>query len=305
MRAIVDIGSNTIKLLIAEFLDGKMQVYSTTSRPVRLAEGLSQTKVINPQALERARIAMEQLSAEIQKYKIVSTKVVATAAVREARNSKNFLELVLKIFGVPAKILSGKEEARISMLGSSQVLNALKTHPKDVIFLDHGGASTEIGVLQPKYFAKSFPIGAVKAFELLGFTEDAIPEDIWIMRNSHFDQFFNQHSLKKFQELAQGRSLLLAAGGTLLQMAIAMNKRPAAEDVYLCSLDEVETFLDNLRRLSVEDRESKIKIEHGRADIMPAGVSLIVYLMKKFSMKQLGVTLWGLRHGMLIDQESV
>ena len=304
MKAIVDIGSNTIKLLIADILQGKMRVFSTTSRPVRLAEGLSQNKIINPQAMERARIAMEHLFAEIQKYKVSSIKVVATAAVREAQNAKEFLEFVVNIFGVPARILSGEEEARISMLGSSQVLNSLKIDSKDVVFLDHGGASTEIGVLQPRYFAKSFPIGAVKAFELLGFTEEAISEDLWKMRDAHFDDFFEQNSLKEFEELSKGRHLLLAAGGTLLQMAIAMNKKPAAEDVYLCSLEEVESFLDNLRRLNVEDRESKIKIEHGRADIMPAGVSLIVYLMKKFSINQLGVTIWGLRHGLPLDQES-
>ncbi|NCN27652.1 hypothetical protein GW915_08770 [bacterium] len=304
MRAVVDIGSNTIKVLVGQMRRSQLIEIGSKSIVARLAKGLKRGSPLPPDALVRAEAAFVEISNFLKAYKeIKSIDVLATASLRKASNPEAVALLVEKYFKTPLTVISGEEEARLSAIGAKAALSIINESSDKAVFFDLGGASTEISIEGEKKWAHSFEIGAVSSHDLLNFPSDQIDDPLWESRKEKLDVFFQNTPLPEAIKNAENKTTAVAAGGTLLQMASAMKCTMPHPGIFLSKLEDLTTFLEKVRRSSEEDRINQLHIEKGRADIFPAGVCVFEYLCQKLELNDLVISSMGIRHGFLIDQD--
>jgi exopolyphosphatase / guanosine-5'-triphosphate,3'-diphosphate pyrophosphatase len=140
--AVIDLGSNTFHMIVAREVNHSLQIIYELKKTVRLADGLSAQKKLSKQSITRAMKCLALFSERIKHLPKKNIRIVATHALRIAKNSHHFLRAASKILPYPIEIISGKEEARLIYLGVAHSL--LKKETKLVI--DIGGGSTEIAV---------------------------------------------------------------------------------------------------------------------------------------------------------------
>jgi exopolyphosphatase/guanosine-5'-triphosphate,3'-diphosphate pyrophosphatase len=192
MRAVVDIGSNSIKFAIDRNPENALRELETRSWVTRLGRQMGQTGLLSIESLADSARALEEISSRFTEIGLSSSQVraFATAAVRECKNPETIQELVQKSLGVELKILTGIEEAQYSMIGARAASDLLlKGQPR--LFVDVGGASTEVGVMEPQIMAHSFPAGAVRCHESLGMNQMPLSDEVWRAAQSKLRAVFD------------------------------------------------------------------------------------------------------------------
>lgn len=160
--AVVDCGTNSIRLLIADVRDGSLTDVARVMTVVRLGEDVDVTGRLAPAALDRTWAAVEDYAERIREAGVAATRMVATSAARDAQNADIFLQGVVARLGVLPEVISGDEEAQLSFLGAASAVAV----PGTVAVVDIGGGSTEFvvgasGVLA----ADSEDVGCVRMTE--------------------------------------------------------------------------------------------------------------------------------------------
>jgi exopolyphosphatase/guanosine-5'-triphosphate,3'-diphosphate pyrophosphatase len=172
----IDCGTNSIRLLVADVVDGGLTDVVREMRVVRLGQGVDRTGRLAPEALERTRAALADYAATIRATGAERVRMVATSATRDAGNRAEFVELVRRELGVPPEVISGAEEAALSYAGAASVLD-LTAGP--ALVADIGGGSTELvrggaGGLR----AFSMDVGCVRMTERHLHDDPPTPEQI-------------------------------------------------------------------------------------------------------------------------------
>jgi exopolyphosphatase/guanosine-5'-triphosphate,3'-diphosphate pyrophosphatase len=158
MYAVIDLGSNSFHLLIAKFTGQGFSVVDRCSEKIQLADGLSREGTLNEAAIDRGLACLRLFKRILARHPIIDTKVVATQALREARNTEQFLRPA-KTLGFDIEIISGTREAELVFRG---VCDPLPDCGGNCLVIDIGGASTEIAVGNGEMlFAQSLPMGCV------------------------------------------------------------------------------------------------------------------------------------------------
>jgi exopolyphosphatase / guanosine-5'-triphosphate,3'-diphosphate pyrophosphatase len=144
--AAIDCGTNSIRLLVADVTGSgtpALRDIHREQRVVRLGKGVDATGVLDPEALERTRVALADYTAVLRRKGTERVRMVATSATRDARNRDDFFDMVRATLGVDAEVISGDEEARLSFAGAVGELD-----PSDgpFVVVDTGGGSTELVV---------------------------------------------------------------------------------------------------------------------------------------------------------------
>ncbi|MBI5192332.1 MAG: Ppx/GppA family phosphatase [Nitrospirae bacterium] len=137
----IDIGTNTLRLLIAEFSpDGKYRKVKSERHITRLGEGISSTGRLKETAMERTSSVLKRFAKICSEYPLDGIYAVATSAVREASNGPDFIKKIKSEAGLDVDVISGDEEARLTMLG---IASGLDLKGSDFLLMDIGGGSTE------------------------------------------------------------------------------------------------------------------------------------------------------------------
>ncbi|NIU86579.1 MAG: hypothetical protein GWN56_04560, partial [Nitrosopumilaceae archaeon] len=171
--ASIDIGTNTVRLLICEELsDGTLGTLYVDRIITRLGEGFSQDREqITPNAISRTTSALINFSETLKRYEVSKLRAVATSAVRKSENASEFLDKAKKESGIEIEVISGDQEAELTVLG---VLNSIRVTTDEYIIFDIGGGSTEyVHILKDKIVnKKSINLGVVH------LTEEYLSKDI-------------------------------------------------------------------------------------------------------------------------------
>lgn len=141
--AAIDCGTNAIRLLIADVVDGRLVEVDRRMLTVRLGEGVDSTGELAPAALERTFAAVDEYAAQIARSDVLATRMVATSASRDARNADVFVEGVRDRLGIEPEVISGAEEAELSFVGAVRGL-ASSSLASPLLVADIGGGSTEL-----------------------------------------------------------------------------------------------------------------------------------------------------------------
>nr|WP_319538181.1 Ppx/GppA phosphatase family protein [uncultured Methanospirillum sp.] len=299
--AFLDIGTNSIRLLVVRFSESRSwKVLTDQKMVVRLGEGEFGRNRITPEAISRAKtvlIRFIQLAREVQAEDIIA---VATSALREAENRRDLIDQISSQTGVDIQIISGNEEARLIWLGIQNDIHCKRSH---TLFIDIGGGSTEvsIGDAYKQLFSCSLKLGAIRTTQEVapaGYRKAYTTILFDKIRNSIREQITPViPELKKYSCLqAYGSS------GTIVSLeTIARNYRETAPThiAGVLTLHEVNQIIEYLGEKSLEDRRKLEGLNPARADIIIAGACILQMILQKTDVQEIQVTDRGLRDGLL------
>jgi exopolyphosphatase/guanosine-5'-triphosphate,3'-diphosphate pyrophosphatase len=301
--AALDIGTNTVLLLIADVEGRKFHVLRDDHAIARLGEGVDRTHRISEAAYERFLPILREHQKTIASFQCDSIIAAATSAMRNAENRDEIIERTKRDTGIEIEILSGEEEARLTYRGALVGLTTPQPPPsigRGVCFavVDIGGGSTEISVGKGGGFERgaSIDIGALRLTERY-FTSSPIAADA--KENA---RKFVRESLRNLSIDIQPSTQLIAVAGTPTTLA-AMHQGLKAFDAasvhgYILHRQAIERLLDILFSVSTATLLERFPaVNKARADILPAGTLILAEVMDHLGAEQITVSTQGLRYG--------
>jgi exopolyphosphatase/guanosine-5'-triphosphate,3'-diphosphate pyrophosphatase len=297
--AAIDIGSNSIRCIIAETTkEGAFKILDDEKATVRLGEKLAKTGVISEEASNRAIEAIRRFQKLVTGLKVEAVEAVATSAVRTATNGKQLVATLSKELGHDIRIISGEEEAELT---AASALANFDMYGKRYAMIDIGGGSVEIitayGIHVEEFY--SLDLGAVVMTDRF-LTSDPIAETELRKLQRHI-----RESLKRtFSGKKISVDSLIGSGGTLT--AIGCMTMQMRKDNYVSIHGsevlraEVVHLLAMLTHKDLKGRRTIPGLNQDRADIIVAGVVVIDELMRFFEANRLLVNERGIREGLLI-----
>lgn len=306
-RAVIDIGTNSIKLLVGDVADGIVRPVDERSEQTRLGAGFYETHVLQPVTISRTASAVAKFVAQAREYDASAIRVVATSAARDAKNPGELVEAVRRASGLRVEIISGEQEAELVYRG---VTSDERFHGRPLLILDVGGGSTEFiqGDQERHRFRQSFPLGSVRLLEKLRPHDPPSIQDLADCRD--WLQKFLKHQIgpamaEALGDAARKQVLLVGTGGTttiLARMAkkLAHFTREDIDGTCLTS-PRVLDFMVHLWSLPLAGRTKIPGLPANRADVIIMGVAIYEAVMHHFHLDELHVSTRGLRFGALLD----
>jgi exopolyphosphatase/guanosine-5'-triphosphate,3'-diphosphate pyrophosphatase len=296
-KAVLDLGSNSVKYMLADVLPRENpNVLDDVSKTTRLAEGIDKTGLLSAGSMKKTiEIAHEYISrAKVSQAKRIL--VFATSAVRDARNREEFQSQFKKATDVELVVLTGKQEAALVFGGA---VSDPEFPQNDVVVMDVGGGSAEwiLGSHGKMIKHHSAPLGCVRMTEhfLQGdpYTQESVEK---LMKHLKTELA----KIRPYFSLEQ-RSLI-ATGGTACTLAAfdcAIDKMPNQVHGRILENERVHTYLQHLCSLTEAEREKLPGIPKSRADIVTAGAAVFAAAMDVLGAEHLHVSVRGLRFGAL------
>jgi exopolyphosphatase/guanosine-5'-triphosphate,3'-diphosphate pyrophosphatase len=300
-HAVFDLGSNSIKFLVADAAGstGPVRVICERSIPTRLAENLIDTAVLRPEAIERTLAALRELRAAATELHVTHFRAVATSAVRDSRNRREFLKAARAVLGFPVRLLSGREEADTIFAG---VMADSFWHGRDLFILDIGGGSAEWvqgggGKLERRI---SLPLGAVRLRERFLHHYPVAADTAALLVETVREQL--RHPLAHYQ---LGERRLVATGGTATCLA-AIHKvlpdfDPRKVDHSTFTLEQIRGLMQRFTGKSLHALKSIPGLPAKRADLIIPGCAVLLATMELLGAKRMSVSVRGLRYGVLMQ----
>lgn len=302
LRAGIDIGTNTILLLIAEMEGGKLRrVLEDHVRVVRLGQGVDKNRAFHPEALERARACFADYAEALKKYPGIDIRAVATSGSRDARNSAEFFAEVKEKYGIPVRVISGEEEALLSFRGA---LPDDVKDPHSIAVLDIGGGSTEVVGLKPgsekDLFRYSFDMGCVR------LTERYLKNDPPLASEIQELLAFVRADLSRKPDILnalKGRTLVGVAGtATYLASASLGLKKfdPEKIDGFFLKREAIQELITKFSKLTAAEKLGLGGMDKGRADVILAGAYVLDEVLASAGLPGFRASVRGLRYGAVL-----
>jgi exopolyphosphatase/guanosine-5'-triphosphate,3'-diphosphate pyrophosphatase len=298
----IDIGSNSVRLLVAEALrGGAYRILDEEREPTRLGRSVSSEGRLDDESMERTVAALKTFKQIAAGYQVTTLRTIATCAVRESRNGPEFCRRVREEVGLEVEVISGEREARLAF---ASVQHAFDLAGKNVVVADIGGGSTEIvfatGNLIESIF--STPLGAVRLTEQFGIGEGTEGADL-DRGLGRLEEEVNACLKKRTTRPLFAPHFLVGCGGTFTTLADLMMATKREVDVpvagYRVSQAELRHLLDRLAKLPLKARRSMPGMTPDRADIILAGLTIVDALMKRFRVNTVVVHTRGVRDGLV------
>jgi exopolyphosphatase / guanosine-5'-triphosphate,3'-diphosphate pyrophosphatase len=320
--AAIDIGSNSCRLKIARVHAHRLKTLAEDREVTRLGGSVFDTGLISPEAMAATLRALKRFQRAVQSHGVDRIRVVATAAMRDARNSAAFQAWVKAETGWNMEIISGLEEGRLIHLG---VTGAEPGAGGRVLLLDLGGGSCEVTLSEHKHIKEtvSLPLGAVRLTEQF-LSDDPAPRDGLVRMR----QLIARELRRAHRRIQPGRSpLVIATSGTAAALSAACalgtknGKQGAKKSARLGaksgakSADRAEDraailagmvparavrkLAGKLAKMSLPEREAVPGIGPRRAEIIVAGAEVYAEIFESFNLKGFRYSPLGLRDGIL------
>ncbi|MEI7728878.1 MAG: Ppx/GppA phosphatase family protein [Verrucomicrobiota bacterium] len=299
-RAVVDIGTNSVKLLVVELgPEGPMPILEQ-SRQTRLGEGFYAAHRLQPGPIALTATAVAEFAALARTHGAPGIRVIATSAARDARNQEELLQAITLASGLKVEIISGDQEAEWAFQGvtSSPLLAGQR-----LLILDLGGGSAEfiLGEHGHRQFSRSYQLGCVRLLERLAPPDAPTPADLAQCRDYVY-QFLATHVSADLRSLWSSQAtapLLVGTGGTVTILGRLENRmtdfdRTRLETTEL-TVDSVRNWVDRLWSLPLMDRRRLTGLPANRADVILMGSVVYEQVMETFHLPALRLSTRGLR----------
>jgi len=297
--AAIDIGSNSIRLVVAELLpSGDYRVLDEERQTTRLARSLAASGALDAEAMEQTLAALRRFRKIAEGFETGHLRTIATCAVREADNGPQFCRRVEEESGLAVEVISADDEAQYAF---RSVRQAFDISDKNVAIADIGGGSTEIILASGHHIEAIYPtrLGAVRMTEMYGSSRRLFDEDIERMRR-HIDKELKRALKKRPFE----PHMLFGSGGTftsIASMLLAAKGQPAQSvRGHRVTHAEIRHLADHLQKLSVKQRRAVPGLSADRADIIVAGIAVVDGLMHRLKVNKLQIHDRGVRDGLLL-----
>ena len=293
MRAIIDIGTNSVRLLMAEKDEkGEWKTLRKELRSTRLGEGMTDKATIGQGAKERTLSAVGEFTAMAKLEGAEDIFAYGTSIMRDASNGEEFADEVTAASGVPVRILSGKEEAYYSYIGAAGTSGVITS------VVDIGGGSTEIcvGFGTDVGARHSFRLGCVRCSKQFDTTTARGRGEL----KKHCFTLFRETDL---MESMRNVKRWIGVGGTITSLASMLQELEVYDSSkvqdYVIHPEDVSKILEKLSKMSYDDKCHMKGLLPSRADIIVAGVVILDSLMEYFALSEITVSDRDLSEGLL------
>jgi exopolyphosphatase/guanosine-5'-triphosphate,3'-diphosphate pyrophosphatase len=275
--AVIDCGTNSIRLLIAEISGSTFKEVIRTMEIVRLGQGVDENKAFHPDAINRTLLAVKSFKEIIDKNKVDKIRFCATSATRDARNRNLFIDGVRDILNVQVEVIPGEEEAALSFTGATYQLDQ---GSGPFLVVDIGGGSTEFVYGDKKVIsAKSVNIGCVRMSERHFLTQ---PPGMDQIARAIVDIDIAITEAGASVPINSAKSLIAVAGTATTVAAAALNLSKYDRDlIHLSkiSADKVHKVAQMFQSMSKSEIAALPYMHEGRVDVITAGSLVLSRVM--------------------------
>ena len=292
--ACVDMGSNAIRFLAAEFSDEtEYTVLASERRPVRLGHSVFLSGVLDAGAMDAAVEALTDFKRQMDELDVQHYRAVATSAVREAKNGDEFVKRIKNEAGLKLEVISGSEEAR---LVHTAVATRIPLGDRKWLLVDLGGGSVEVSLVDQtgSYWSESHTMGSVRLLEeLTGAGADP----------GRFRRLLAEYiAVLKMPVLTEGQPLAgyIATGGNIEALA-KLAGFPDEVGVTNLPVDTLQSVIEELARLSYRQRVDDLGLRDDRADVILPAAMVYERLAELCGASEILVPHVGVKEGVLYD----
>ncbi len=304
-RAVIDVGTNSVKLLVADVSGPEVRPVLETSRQTRLGKGFYDTHKLQRGAVELTAAAVAEFAHAARDHGAVSVRVIATSAARDATNAADLVEAICATAGLGTEIISGEQEADLAFLG---VTTDPSLKGKPLLLLEVGGGSSQfiLGHGGHKPFRQSFPLGTLRLMDKVPHSDPPTPGELTACRD-----WVRGYLREKVRpglagamrvELSQTPSNTLqfvGAGGSAsvlgcMEAELATFDRERLERTRL-SRQRLKWHVEHLWGMALEPRKQIVGLPFNRADVILAGAVIYEQVLEEFGFRELRITTRGLR----------
>lgn len=307
-RAVIDVGTNSVKLLVADVEGHHVDPVHEESQQTRLGKNFYETHRLQPDAIAQTAKAVAEFADLARGKKSGSVRVFATSAARDAVNADDLASAIAAACRLKLEIISGAQEAEWAFQGATSGTDLAET---PLLLLDVGGGSSEfiLGHGGHKSFARSFPLGTVRLMEKCPQSDPPTPDELircrdWVSAVLR-EEIRPELEPALQREKTSGRVQLAGTGGTatiLARMEIKSDRfnREQIEGTCL-SLEKIQSYLKMLWSLPLAKRKEIPGLPKTRADVILTGVLIYASVMETFGFSELRVSTRGLRFAAVMD----
>jgi exopolyphosphatase/guanosine-5'-triphosphate,3'-diphosphate pyrophosphatase len=296
--AAVDMGTNSIRLLVAERRDGEPFELARDMVITRLGQGVDRSQQLDPEALRRTIAVLRRYVGRARALGAARVRVAATSAVRDGSNRRELFDAVRNLVGADPEILTGEEEAGLSFLGATGGLD----QPDPFLVFDIGGGSTELvlGTERPES-AVSVDMGSVRLTERVNPADPPSEEDLRAMAESAAEALAEA---KRTVPGGRARTLVGVAGTTTTVQALALGLPvydPEAIHRSVLSRADAERVTRDLARMTVAERAALPVMAPGREDVIVAGALILLEIFRRWGFDRCVVSETDILDGLVIE----
>jgi exopolyphosphatase / guanosine-5'-triphosphate,3'-diphosphate pyrophosphatase len=294
--AAIDIGSNAIRFVAAEFSGREAFVPLEYIRePVRLGRDAFRSREIGPQVMDAAVEAIARFRKTMDELEVRGYRAVATSAVRDSQNGAELVERVWRECGIRIETITGAEEAHLVWLA---VRGRIDFGDSEWVLVDLGGGSVEISLVagEEVRWSESHPLGTVRLLEELGDLTAESPDRVRRRLEDHAAML--RISAITRQVEATG---VVATGGNMEALADLAGSRRDARGVALVRLQTLQAVIDRLATLSPRERMKELGLREDRADVILPAAVVYERIARLLGVHQIVVPYVGVKDGLLLD----
>lgn len=281
----IDIGSNSIKCLLVNVIykDGytHYKKVSIVRLPIRLGEDVFTYGKVQKESRRRFIEGMLAFAHILKVHGVESARAVATSAMREAKNGNSIVRKVLQKTGIAIEIIDGEEEARLVF--SSKIYDVIKAKEDNFVYIDVGGGSTEISIIEHKkvLVSHSFKIGGVRLMN------DLVDQEEW----QDMETWLKVHAARIKNKVAIG------AGGNINKLH-KLSRKPVEVPL---TFNYLENQLEIISKLSLDERVTELGLNFDRADVIIHALPIYLKAMKWAGTGKIYVPKIGVSDGLIRD----
>jgi exopolyphosphatase / guanosine-5'-triphosphate,3'-diphosphate pyrophosphatase len=309
-RAVVDVGTNSVKLLVADVSGRRVDPLVEVSEQTRLGRGFYENHRLQPAAITHTARAVGDYVAAARERGAVAMRVIATSAARDAINQNELVAAIKAESGCPVEILSGAQEA-------DWVFRGVTSDPvfagQPLLIVDVGGGSTEfiLGKGDHQRFSHSFALGTVRLIERLPHSDPPTAAE-WERCRAAVKEFLDQQVAPVIEpqlpDVSAGAVQLVGTGGTTsilarIELGLPGFERDRIEALRL-TREQVRRQRERLWQLPLAERKKIVGLPADRADVILAGVLICEVLMERFDFRDLRASTRGVRFAAVMEERS-
>jgi exopolyphosphatase/guanosine-5'-triphosphate,3'-diphosphate pyrophosphatase len=294
--ASIDLGSNSTRLLIADITNGDLNTIYKEHQVTRMADKLSETKMISKDASKRVLKTLTGYFKIISRKNVENIQIVGTAALRDAKNSQEITQLIEKRFGVEVDIVSGEEEGVLTSVGALNSIGNIE----DFLIVDIGGRSTEfIYDHDKKIVSKSLNLGVVSLSELF-FNELPPSKGTLLLAKEYIES-------NLFESNIFDKRMLIGVAGTFTSLASIFLEQSQYDEkeIHLTELNNEDVFKINEDLLGLNEPQiiTKYKgLDPKRAKTIQAGILIAKEIISKYNVNSIKVSNIDILEGLILKK---
>jgi exopolyphosphatase / guanosine-5'-triphosphate,3'-diphosphate pyrophosphatase len=280
--AAIDIGSNAVRLQIAQINDNAKEPFKKVEFvrvPIRLGDDAFNQGKIGKEKRKIFYKAMQSFQLLMELYEVEHYMACATSAMREAKNGEKIVQRVHDNTGIKINIINGKRESELILKSITQHLKPAKSY----LTIDVGGGSTEMTVIKNRkaFDSVSFDVGTVRLLD------HAVKEKSWFQ----IEEYVKSH----IKDLDDAEAI--ATSGTINKIAMIINP---SVDPHITTL-QLEAFYKDVKKLSMKERIEKYRLNPDRADVIAPSASIYLKILGWGNIHTLHAPSAGLKDGILYE----